>query len=429
MKENPYGSKQCGHPAECPYKNQSIRLKADGAACPACGCAFSPMPRQAAVVRWNRVFGAIFLLAAAGLAAWHFFGDGTSPIDRLGNTNPAEKTEAAAETETGDEACLEKPANRSNVLPEIRRRGVKIVVESDAPPFNEEVGGRSTGFDYEVATELAKRLGVPKVEMVYASGDDYGIFPCYLHDGRADWIMGGYVPTAKFDRLVSWTDSYYPENGYCLIVKKGSGIKNVRDLAGKKVGVYDEDAVVAWVRETAQATPVRFTDAGPVEGKAFAPGDQDQGKWMLLAMYDYGMDAIVYDYPFAAAELKNAQGKLKIVEYNLGSLPYSIGIPSGNEDLLDAVNQALKSFMQTPAYGNLVRKFIPKPQESEEDIPLPRKGVRQHVVRSGETMSGIVAAELGDVNLWPRVWEWNKSRIPNPHLIEPGDVILLEKGN
>jgi nucleoid-associated protein YgaU len=46
-------------------------------------------------------------------------------------------------------------------------------------------------------------------------------------------------------------------------------------------------------------------------------------------------------------------------------------------------------------------------------------------VQSGDTLSLIAQRELGDVNRWPALWEKNRSRFPNPHLIDVGDKVEL----
>src|SRR5436189_4930160 len=47
-----------------------------------------------------------------------------------------------------------------------------------------------------------------------------------------------------------------------------------------------------------------------------------------------------------------------------------------------------------------------------------------HVVKQGETLSGISGEVLKDPRLWPQLWEQNE-HIINPHWIYPNDKILI----
>jgi nucleoid-associated protein YgaU len=50
---------------------------------------------------------------------------------------------------------------------------------------------------------------------------------------------------------------------------------------------------------------------------------------------------------------------------------------------------------------------------------------RFHIVQSGETLSSIALAELGDANRWPEIFALNHDVIGNPDVIFPGQALLL----
>ena len=50
---------------------------------------------------------------------------------------------------------------------------------------------------------------------------------------------------------------------------------------------------------------------------------------------------------------------------------------------------------------------------------------RIYVVKRGDTLSGIAAAELGDAGRWPEIFAINKAVLTNPDLIVPGTVLVL----
>jgi len=381
----------------------------DAAFCEKCGA-----PLASGGGKWLKVAVAVILLALLAIGGCYFFDISISP--------KRASDQGAASGKGAPPAARYTP--REDVWQSVRDSGVlRVAVESKSKPFNwiDETTGQPTGFEYDLVRLVAAQMGLRNVTMVYTS--DYEDIPNLISKerGKADVFMGGYVASPDIPNVV-WSDPYYAENGYCLIVPSGSAIKTLADLRGKKVGVYDEDAAEAFVRENVPS---------PAGVSRFVDEDEDSRWIMNHLLSDQArrtnrelVDAIVYDYVFAKEEIKAAEGRVKIAAFNLNQVAYQMGLPRDNYELEVNVNRALRQVMETPQYAQLVKKYL---DFDDTYVSLPAIGgdVRTHTVRAGETLSVIARAELGDTDRWPELWEANKSRVPNPHLIHVGDKIIV----
>ena len=132
-------------------------------------------------------------------------------------------------------------------------------------------------------------------------------------------------------------------------------------------------------------------------------------------------DALIYDYPFAAEEIK-AHPRTVIVRYNLNQSRYAVGIPKGNYDLIYEVNNAIDRFKATPQYADLMREYL---ASSSEIFTRPIAGRRTYTVKAGDTLTRIAMAQLGEMGRWKEIWDLNRDRVANENLIYPRLVLLM----
>ena len=131
--------------------------------------------------------------------------------------------------------------------------------------------------------------------------------------------------------------------------------------------------------------------------------------------------ALIYDYPFAAEEIKKHPSTV-IARYNLNTSKYSVGVASGNHDLLNAINSSIDNLRSTPAYADLMREYL---SSSSEAFTKAIPGRKTYTVLAGDTLSKIAAAQLGSADRWRQIWDMNRDRVANENLIYPRLVLLM----
>ena len=160
--------------------------------------------------------GAVFalLVAACGNAGQ----DEANPIDNKVDKNAASNFKAGT------------------AMQAIAKSGkVKIGVKFDQPGLGFKRAGENVpaGFDIEMGKILAAKLGIPasKVQWVETISDNREPF---LQKGTVDFVIATYSITDERRKVVGQAGPYYL-TGQQILVKKGSSIKGVADVKGKKV--------------------------------------------------------------------------------------------------------------------------------------------------------------------------------------------------
>ena len=196
--------------------------------------------------RWSiAVVALALLLAACGGAAVP-----SSPTAAPAST--AAPTAAAGTSGTGAPAGATAvsgtAAPAGGVLAQARARGVLRVANTQAnPPWNFlDEKNQVAGYDVDVANEIAKRIGIPKVEFI---GSNFQNFIPGVQSDRFDIVIAGQTVTAERKQQVDFSEPYQVNGVSIFVGASNTTIKTQADLAGKRIAVSAGSTQEQFARE------------------------------------------------------------------------------------------------------------------------------------------------------------------------------------
>ena len=217
--------------------------------------------------------------------------------------------------------------------------------DQDFPPMG-FVGedGEFTGFDLDLATEVAKRIGKEvKYQPIAWDAKDME-----LTSGTIDCIWNGFSIQGREDKY-TWSKPYM-KNDQVFVVKSDSSIESLEDLAGKTVEVQVDSSAEAALKEN--------KELADTFGKLQTVADYNTG-FMDLEMG--GVDAIAMDSVVANYQITKRGGNgFTVLDTPLSSEEYGIGFKLGNEALRDEVQKALDEMKTDGTMKTISEKWFGK---------------------------------------------------------------------
>ena len=267
----------------------------------------------------KKVVAAAVMMAAVMAAAG--CGNGST-----GSTTAADTTAAdtAADTEAAEEESSEETDGQEA---EAAADGTFVVgFDADLPPMGFKAeDGSYTGFDLDLAKEVANRLGLEFVaQPILWDAKDME-----LDNGTIDCVWNGFTITGREDQY-TWTDPYM-DNAQVFVVMADSGISSLADLAGKVVEVQVDSAAETALNDmTDLKASLGSVETTPNYNQAIM--DLEMG-----AVDAVGMDSVVANYLLTQ---RGTDGV--ILDDALSSEEYAVGFKLGNTELRDQVQAALE---------------------------------------------------------------------------------------
>lgn len=253
---------------------------------------------------------------------------------------------SAAETTAADTEAAESQAEETTAEEAKTTDGGTLIVgfDQDFPPMG-FVGddGEYTGFDLELAQEVAKRLGLEyKAQPIAWDSKDME-----LESGNIDCIWNGFTMTGREDDY-TWTEPYMA-NQQVFVVANDSDINSQADLAGKIVEVQADSSAEAALKEAPELTAT-FKELLTTADYNTAFMDLEQG----------AVDAIAMDVIVAGYQIQQRNADFKILGDSLSAEEYGVGFKKGNTELRDKVQSTLEEMAEDGTLQEVSEKWFGK---------------------------------------------------------------------
>ena len=242
------------------------------------------------------------------------------------------------------QAVAVSPAFAADDLAQIKSSGVfKVGTEGTYAPFTyHDESGKLTGFDVEIATEIAKRLGV-KPEFVEGKWD--GLI-AGLDVNRYDAVINEVAVTDARKAKYDFSTPYIASHAALIVRSDNTAIKTFDDLKGKK---------------SANTLTSNFGKIAKDHG-AEVVGVQGFNESIDL-LTSGRVDATVND-SLSFLDFKkhkpDAQVKIVAIDNSADSDKSAVLVRKGNPQLVAAIDKALADIKADGTYEKISQKYFGK---------------------------------------------------------------------
>ncbi|MDN3921088.1 ABC transporter substrate-binding protein [Roseateles violae] len=252
---------------------------------------------------------------------------------------------------------LAAPA-RADQLDDIRKKGELVVgvLGTDEPnSFIDPKSREIIGYEVDLARAIAARLGVPlKLKQLAVAAR----IP-ELQQGHVDLLAASLTHNKEREAVIDFSLTTFV-TGQKVLVKKDSGIRNVAELAGKKVVTVKGGTQEPNIRKAVGQVEVVTFETGPQAFQAL-----QQGKGIAFVNDEV---SLLDQY----AKLGGAQAQYAILPQNISIEPLALGIRKGETKFKAVVDEVLRELEKR---GEAEKLFV-KWYGPETRLKFPSRGFK-----------------------------------------------------
>ena len=217
--------------------------------------------------------------------------------------------------------------------------------DQEFPPYGyvDEETGEYTGFDLDLAAEVAERNGW-EIEYMPINWDSKDL---ELESGTIDVIWNGFTIEGREDDY-EFTDPYM-DNSQVIVVRTDSGIETLDDLEGKVVMVQADSAALDLLSEGGDQEDLAATFSN-----LQTTADYNTA---FMELESGAVDALAIDLPVAKFNIGDDTDTYTILDENLNSEHYAVGAKLGNTSLVEQIEETLIEMVEDGTVEEICAKY------------------------------------------------------------------------
>ncbi|WP_329259660.1 transporter substrate-binding domain-containing protein [Actinoallomurus sp. NBC_01490] len=204
--------------------------------------------------------------------------------------------------------------------------------------------GTYQGFDIDVARYIAAHMEKKKPKKVDFKVVQYDKRESWIQSGKVDLVISSYSITPERKTKVAFAGPYYVAHQDTLVRASDTGIKDVRNLAGRRLCAVTGS--VSWQRVTVErGVPARVVKA-PTYGDC------------MTKLIDNSLDAISTDDLILAGFAAQKGRSVRFVNAPISDERYGVGIKQDDITGCEDINKAITGMYLDGTAAQLLRKWF-----------------------------------------------------------------------
>jgi glutamate transport system substrate-binding protein len=237
---------------------------------------------------------------------------------------------------------------------------LRVGTKFDQPLFGlKGLSGEPEGFDVEIAKIIAAKLGIAEGDIEWVEAVSANREP-FLQQDRVDMVVATYTMNDKRDAVVDFAGPYF-QAGQDIMVAAGNpkGIMGPDDLAGYKVCSVSGSTPAQTVQDEYGVTTADLT--------LF-----DTYLKCRDALSNGQVDAVTTDNVILSGYVSEAPDDFELIGKPFTEEPYGIGIPEGQEEFCDFINETLAAAGADGTYAEAFESTAGTVIEETPELPAPK---------------------------------------------------------